>query len=191
MFQRLDQASRQSSGYKITPFFFFFLKKKFFFLSLNVDVTDTNEKLHSLIEGISRVCNYYLVSSKATIKLEPAKWADAYWIPTLVRTQLSAQPSADNSGAFTHSHAHSRNGSSSSSSGFSYLTKSGAIVVQSDRTRNREDNLRDCFEKLVAEIRRCVYFEADIKQENVVKWDKMYVAHWFSFSFFFFFFLFF
>jgi peptidyl-tRNA hydrolase ICT1 len=144
-------------------------------------VTDTNVKLQlpRWGKGIPS-CAIFLVSSKATIKLEPEKWANAYWIPALVRTQLSVQSSSftDNSSTFPHSHVYSRK----SSNVFSYLTKSGAVVVQSDRTRNREDNIRDCFEKLATEIRRCVYFEAEIKQENVVKWDKMYVVTVFFFQ---------
>lgn len=95
--------------------------------------------------------NVNKVSSKATLKLPQAHWgAHALWMPPLIRHILFEQQPTPN---------------------FSYQVDSGGIVVQSDKTRSRSDNLRDCQEKLVAAIKSAVYIPPDVKQEDVDRWN--------------------
>lgn len=102
-----------------------------------------------------------LVSTKATVKLDKAAWETASWIPEQVRQQLLSTGS----------------GSSSSSGGnsaaFPYQVKSGGIVIQSDRTRSRETNLADCFEKLVLAIKQSAYLPPDLDETDIKRWDSM------------------
>lgn len=88
--------------------------------------------------------NVNKVSSKATLKLDSQAWRNAHWIPAPVLAQLH--------------------------SSFPYKMKTGGIVIQSDRTRSRESNLKDCFEKLVAGIKESVYFAPEVQEKDIERW---------------------
>lgn len=89
-------------------------------------------------------------SSKATISLEPEKWLtrSCYWIPEPIKQQLREKP-------------------------VRYETKSGGLLIQSDSSRSRYTNTSDCFEKLILEIKEKVYFESEVKEEDVKKWQEL------------------
>lgn len=90
-------------------------------------------------------------SSKATVALSPDRWLNpqfCYWIPKPVLEQLAEK-------------------------GIRYHTKLGGLLIQSDRTRNREDNTADCFKKLIDEIRDTVYFEGEVSEEDKLKWEEL------------------
>lgn len=90
-------------------------------------------------------------SSKATISLEPWKWLNpqfCFWIPKPILAQLSEKR-------------------------IRYHTKLGGLLIQSDRSRNREENTADCFKKLGDEIRRVVEFEGEVNEEDKAKWDEL------------------
>lgn len=58
---------------------------------------------------------------------------------------------------------------------YRYFNKLGLeIVIQSDLTRLREQNIDDCFKKLVSLIRENVYFRnTENDAENKQKWEKI------------------
>ncbi|PVH23817.1 hypothetical protein CXQ85_004111 [Candidozyma haemuli] len=90
-------------------------------------------------------------SSKATVALEPYKWLNpqfCYWIPKPVLSQLGEKR-------------------------IRYHTKSGGLLIQSDKTRNREDNTAECFKKLADEFRKNVYFESEVSEEDKLKWEEL------------------
>lgn len=90
-------------------------------------------------------------SSKATVAMEPYKWLNpqfCYWMPKAVLQQIQTKR-------------------------LRYHTKSGGLVVQSDLTRNREDNVDECFKKILAGIRENVYFEAETSEEDKKKWEEL------------------
>lgn len=90
-------------------------------------------------------------SSKATISLEPWKWLNpqfCFWIPKPILAQLSEKR-------------------------IRYHTKLGGLLIQSDRSRNREENTADCFKKLGDEIKRVVEFEGEVSEEDKAKWDEL------------------
>uniref|UniRef100_A0A060TBR6 ARAD1D34122p n=1 Tax=Blastobotrys adeninivorans TaxID=409370 RepID=A0A060TBR6_BLAAD len=92
--------------------------------------------------------NVNKVNTKATIRLSKHQWEDAEWIPSEAKRQLN--------------------------NGFPYLTKSGAIVVQSELTRNRSDNLQDCYEKFVRAIKDVVYVAPEAQQEDIERWESIH-----------------
>lgn len=90
-------------------------------------------------------------SSKATVALEPWKWLNpqfCYWIPKPILEQLNEKK-------------------------IRYHTKLGGLLIQSDKTRNREDNTDECFMKLAEEIRNNVYFESEASEEDKLKWEEL------------------
>lgn len=90
-------------------------------------------------------------SSKATISLEPWKWLNpqfCFWIPKPILAQLTEKR-------------------------IRYHTKLGGLLIQSDRSRNREENTADCFKKLGDEIKRVVEFEGEVSEEDKAKWDEL------------------
>lgn len=90
-------------------------------------------------------------SSKATVALEPWKWLNpqfCYWIPKPIFEQLNEKK-------------------------IRYHTKLGGLLIQSDKTRNREDNTDECFKKLAEEIRNNVYFESEASEEDKLKWEEL------------------
>lgn len=95
--------------------------------------------------------NVNKVETKATVKLPASVWRHAHWIPAPVLAQLTGPQST-----------------------FPYTTSgSGNLVIQSDRSRSRATNLRDCYEKLVAGIKQAVYFAPEPEPENTEKWVKI------------------
>lgn len=92
--------------------------------------------------------NVNKVNTKATIKLGKQQWADATWVPSAVKAQLVPGK-------------------------FPYITKSGGILVTSERTRSRQANLDDCFEKLCQSIKDSAVFLADPSAEAVERWDHI------------------
>lgn len=92
-------------------------------------------------------------SSKATVKVEPWKWRNPqffYWIPAPILKKLELKTSR-------------------------YETKSGGILIQSDTTRNRDDNLTNCLEKLLESIKEVVHFENEVSLEDQKKWEALAV----------------
>lgn len=90
-------------------------------------------------------------SSKATISLEPGQWLDPsvfYWVPGPVQEQL-------------------QNGN------IRYATKNKGMVIQCDTSRNREENLEECFERLVREIKSSVHFASEATEEDKEKWEQL------------------
>lgn len=89
-------------------------------------------------------------SSKASISLEPAKWLtkSCYWIPDPIKSQLKDKK-------------------------IRYETKFGGILIQCDTHRNREVNTVECFTRLLDEIKSVVYFEPEIKAEDIAKWEEI------------------
>lgn len=90
-------------------------------------------------------------SSKATVALEPWKWLNpqfCFWIPKPILAQIEEKR-------------------------IRYHTKLGGLLIQSDRSRNREDNTADCFKKLGDEIRRVVEFEGKVSEEDKAKWEEL------------------
>lgn len=90
-------------------------------------------------------------SSKATVALEPWKWLNpqfCFWIPKPILAQIEEKK-------------------------IRYHTKLGGLLIQSDRSRNREDNTADCFKKLADEIRRVVEFEGEVSEEDKAKWEEL------------------
>lgn len=90
-------------------------------------------------------------SSKATVAMEPYKWLNpqfCYWIPKAVIQQIKEK-------------------------NIRYHTKSGGLLVQSDLTRNREDNVDECFKKILNEIKTNTYFQAETLEEDKQKWEEI------------------
>ncbi|PSK36944.1 hypothetical protein C7M61_003809 [Candidozyma pseudohaemuli] len=90
-------------------------------------------------------------SSKATVALEPWKWLNpqfCFWIPKPILAQIEEKK-------------------------IRYHTKLGGLLIQSDRSRNREDNTADCFKKLGDEIRRVVEFVGEVSEEDKAKWEEL------------------
>ncbi|CAK9438449.1 uncharacterized protein LODBEIA_P26730 [Lodderomyces beijingensis] len=90
-------------------------------------------------------------SSKATVSLEPGQWLDpgvCYWIPMPVQAQLKSK-------------------------GIRYATKSNGLIIQSDTSRNRDENTEQCFQRLVTEIKSTVYFAGEAKDEDKLKWAQL------------------
>lgn len=93
--------------------------------------------------------NVNKLNTKACIKMSHSQWSKQTWIPQAIKEQLEANCS------------------------FTYLTKSQNLVVQSDRTRSRHENLEDCFQKLCNSIKNCVHFESNPSLEDIKKWEKI------------------
>lgn len=90
-------------------------------------------------------------SSKATVALSPDRWLNpqfCYWIPSPVRTELQKNP-------------------------IRYQTKAGGVLIQSDLTRNREDNTDECFRKLLLEIRDKTFFPGEASEEDQKRWEEI------------------
>ncbi|KAG7195149.1 uncharacterized protein KQ657_003670 [Scheffersomyces spartinae] len=90
-------------------------------------------------------------SSKATVALSSDRWLNpqfCYWIPAPVRTQLQHNP-------------------------VRYQTKVGGLLVQSDSSRNREDNTDECFRKLLREIKDKTFFVAEVSEEDQKRWNEI------------------
>jgi peptidyl-tRNA hydrolase ICT1 len=95
--------------------------------------------------------NVNKLNTKACIKMSSEQWEAQKWIPGPVKEKLEA------------------------SSTFGYLTKSRNLVIQSDKTRSRHDNLEDCFTKLCNSIKDCVHFDSEPKLDDIRKWEKIVV----------------
>jgi peptidyl-tRNA hydrolase ICT1 len=93
--------------------------------------------------------NVNKVNTRATIKLSKEVWNQVCWLPLAVKQQLVPGR-------------------------FPYITKSGGILVTSERTRSRQANLDDCFEKLCKGIKDSVVFFADPSDEAVSRWAKIH-----------------
>lgn len=92
-------------------------------------------------------------SSKATVSLEPHQWLEpqfCYWIPKPILSQLGTKK-------------------------LRFGTKAGGILIQSDLSRNRDDNTEECFRKLVQEIKDVVHFEAEVSEADKKKWEEITV----------------
>ena len=90
-------------------------------------------------------------SSKATVSLSAEEWLNpqvCFWIPGPVRAQLQEK-------------------------GIRYQTKSGGILIQSDSSRSRDTNTRECFSKLAHEIKKAVSFPNETNEEDLRKWDEV------------------
>lgn len=90
-------------------------------------------------------------SSKATVSLEPHQWMNpqfCYWIPKPILDQISLKK-------------------------LRYETKNGGLLIQSDLSRNRDNNTDECFRKLLQEIKDNVFFEAEVSEEDKKKWVKL------------------
>lgn len=48
-------------------------------------------------------------------------------------------------------------------------------MIQDDTQRSRDVNTDLCFQKLVTEIKKTVYFEGEASPEDIKRWEKMYV----------------
>lgn len=92
--------------------------------------------------------NVNKVNSKATIRMTREVWDGLEWIPSYLKNQL--KPGT-----------------------FPYLTKKSGLVVQSDKTRNRHENLQDCYEKLCKAIQDSVYVESVPDREDLEKWNEI------------------
>lgn len=125
--------------------------------------------------------NVNKVSTKATLKLDPKHWnINAEWMPLIVRHSIfssspifptSNQPDlaslnsnklADNSGGGSSERSYYK---------FPYTTATGHLLIQSDRTRSRTNNLEDCYIKLVSAIQKSVYIPKELSQEIQDKWQ--------------------
>lgn len=95
--------------------------------------------------------NVNKVSSKATIKLTNDQWKNADWVPVAAKEQLFADLSS-----------------------FPYTTKTGSLVIQSDKSRNRQENLQDCYDKLVTGIKNHVYFANEANEEDIKRWEQIH-----------------
>lgn len=92
-------------------------------------------------------------SSKATVSLEPHQWLEpqfCYWIPKPILSQLSLKK-------------------------LRFGTKAGGILIQSDLSRNRDNNTEECFRKLVQEIKDVVHFETEVSEADKKKWEEIAV----------------
>lgn len=90
-------------------------------------------------------------SSKATVSMGAEAWLHptyCYWIPPPIREQLAV-------------------------SKIRYEMKNGGILIQSDTSRNREVNTSECFRKLLEEIKNKTFFEGEVSEEDVKKWDRV------------------
>ncbi|EMG47808.1 hypothetical protein G210_1742 [Candida maltosa Xu316] len=90
-------------------------------------------------------------SSKATVSLEPGLWMSSqvcYWIPKPVQAQLKSK-------------------------GVRYVTKHGGLLIQSDTSRNRDENVELCFKRLLEEIKSKVYFASETSEEDKEKWAQL------------------
>lgn len=92
--------------------------------------------------------NVNKVNSKATIKMNKEEWDGVDWIPVYIKNQLNPQ-------------------------NFPYLTKNGSLIIQSDKTRSRHENLNNCYEKLCKGIKDGVYIENEPEEKNIRKWEKI------------------
>ncbi|KAA8915458.1 hypothetical protein TRICI_002379 [Trichomonascus ciferrii] len=92
--------------------------------------------------------NVNKVNSKATIRMSRDVWDGLDWIPAYLKNQL--KPGT-----------------------FPYLTKKSGLVIQSDRTRNRHENLQDCYAKLCNAIQDSVYVESEPDKRDVEKWNEI------------------
>lgn len=93
--------------------------------------------------------NVNKTSSKATVKMDSDKWLNprfCYWIPPPILSQIKVKR-------------------------IKYETKSGALLIQSDSTRNSKLNFDDCFKKFLDSIKKNVYFE-EINIEDQKKLEE-------------------
>ncbi|KAK9468331.1 hypothetical protein V1512DRAFT_185982, partial [Lipomyces arxii] len=90
--------------------------------------------------------NVNKLNTKATIKCE---WRDLDWIPDVILYRLREK--------------HLR-----------YLTKHDKIVVHSDASRHRTENLDACFKKLHDMIQDCAFIPPAASTEKRHKWDQIH-----------------
>ncbi|CAN6637857.1 hypothetical protein TRVA0_016S02146 [Trichomonascus vanleenenianus] len=90
--------------------------------------------------------NVNKVNSKATVKLTKEQLDLAEWIPKVAKDQLEMLP---------------------------FVTKSGSLVVQSDRSRNRHENIEDCYDKLCEAFKEGIYVESEVDEKTVKKWEQI------------------
>jgi peptidyl-tRNA hydrolase ICT1 len=92
--------------------------------------------------------NVNKVNSKVTIKMDSHAWRTTNWVPDNVKIQLVPGK-------------------------FPYITKTGVILVSSQRTRDRLTNLDDCFHKLCNAIKVTAYFPAERDLDDIKRWDDI------------------
>ncbi|VVT44191.1 uncharacterized protein SAPINGB_P000334 [Magnusiomyces paraingens] len=112
------------------------------------------------------------VSTKATVRLPAHHWGRAAtWIHPVIRHILfSPQSTVANT---TNDHAYSAIAAAAHKP-FPYQVASGDLVIQSDRTRSRDENRNDCFDKLVAAIKDHAYIPPETKQHDLDRWEKIH-----------------
>ncbi|GME80481.1 unnamed protein product [Ambrosiozyma monospora] len=55
---------------------------------------------------------------------------------------------------------------------FPFFTAKGDLMVSSERTRYRDNNLHDCLDKFVRAVKSCGEFKKDTDKETVEKWEE-------------------
>lgn len=141
--------------------------------------------------------NVNKVSTKSTVKLASSLWnSSASWIPKYCRYILfhpsfsSFQNQNQNQnfvyGKSTTKHTISLSITIKSEKNesqqltvmvpatpFAYTTSDG-LVIQSDRTRSRTENVADCFDKLISAIKSYVHVPSlEISEKDLEKWQKI------------------
>lgn len=89
--------------------------------------------------------NVNKVNSKCTLTL--SNFSSCSWFPEEIRRQLLQK-------RFRY-----------------YAPKKDALVIQSDETRSREQNRRNCLDKLVKEVRNSVHFVSETDASTKQKWS--------------------
>lgn len=126
--------------------------------------------------------NVNKVSTKATLKLDKKHWnIDAEWMPIVVRHVLFSQSPVFESIDLENLNNSNKQNVNMNTNGskkkqalkFPYSTSSGSLLVQSDRTRNRESNLEDCYAKLISAIQASVHIPNQISQATQEKWKAV------------------
>lgn len=126
--------------------------------------------------------NVNKVSTKATLKLDKKHWnIDAEWMPIVVRHVLFSQSPVFESIDLENLNNSNKQNVNMNNNGakrkqapkFPYSTSSGSLLVQSDRTRNRESNLEDCYAKLISAIQAAVHIPNQVSQATQEKWKAV------------------
>lgn len=92
--------------------------------------------------------NVNKVNSKATIKMDADEWTQVNWIPSEVKDQLVYGK-------------------------FPYITKKGAVIVTSQKSRDWQVNLDDCFDKFCRAIKSSTYIPPERKEEDIKRWEEI------------------
>lgn len=93
--------------------------------------------------------NVNKVSSKATIKMNADRWGDINWVPLEVKDQLVYGK-------------------------FPFMTKKGSILVTSQKSRDANVNVEDCFEKFCQAIKSSAYIAPERKEEDIKRWEDIH-----------------